>query len=74
VKLCWGEEEVEAADRTKDVVAAHGAINVSKLKDGSLTAVFGRIGKAKVTYSHRQHNSTETRCVIPSYPSPTLLI
>src|SRR6266478_7307544 len=42
-KLCWGEDEVEAADQTKDVVAARGAINISKLKDGSLMAAFERV-------------------------------
>jgi hypothetical protein len=73
-KLCWGDEEVEAADQTKDVDAARGAINVSKLKDGSLAASFIRIGKGKVTYSHRQRNSTETQCVAPSYPSPHLAL
>jgi hypothetical protein len=73
-KLCWGEQEAEAADQTKDAVAARGVIDISKLKDGSLTAAFGRIGKEKVTYSHRQRNSTETQCVVPSYPSRTPLI
>lgn len=54
-----------------DVIAARGAIDVSNLKDGSLTASFKRIGKNKVTYSHRQRNPTETRCALALCPSPT---
>ena len=61
-KICWGEETVEAADETRDVnlakkiVAKHGS-----LKDGSLTTVFERNGKGKVSYSHRQHTKAETK-------------
>jgi hypothetical protein len=32
-------------------------------RDGSITEAFGRLAKAVVTYSHRQHTYTETRCV-----------
>ena len=61
-KICWGVETVEAADNTKDVdlakeiLSRHGG-----LKDGSLTAVFERNGKGKVSYSHRQHTKAETK-------------
>ena len=71
-KVCWGSEEIDAADQTKNADAARRVIDVSKFKDGTLTASFMRIGKGKITYSHRQRNVTETRCVIPSYPCPTL--
>jgi hypothetical protein len=33
------------------------------LRDGSITAVFERKDREKVTYSHRQHTKTETRYV-----------
>jgi len=33
----------------------------TKLGDGSITALFERIGKEKVTYSHRQHTTTQAR-------------
>ena len=61
-KLCWGVETVEAADKTKDmdlakkILARHGG-----LRDGSLTAVFERNEKGKVSYSHRQHTKAETK-------------
>lgn len=62
-KVCWGEEAVEAASQTKDVHAARDAMSKAKPKDGSITAVFERIGKTKITYSHRQHTKTESRYV-----------
>jgi hypothetical protein len=60
-KICWGEETVEAASRTKDVHAARDAMAKAKLKDGSIMAVFERAGKDKLTFSHRQHTRTESR-------------
>ena len=70
-KVCWGSEAVRAADTTKNAEAVRTAIDASKSKDGSLTEIFMRIGKYKVSYSHRQRNVTETRCVVPSDPFPT---
>jgi hypothetical protein len=70
-KVCWGSEAVKAADTTKNAKAVRTAIDTSKSRDGSLTEVFTRIGKYKVSYSHHQHNVTETRCVVPSDPCPT---
>jgi hypothetical protein len=60
-KNCWGEETVKAAVNTKDLKAARKILGQDKLKDGSVTAAFERIGKGKVTYSHRQHTYTESR-------------
>lgn len=60
-KICWGAETVAAADATKDLIGAREVLTRSKLKDGSITADFTRIGKGKVTYSHRQHTKTEAR-------------
>lgn len=60
-KNCWGEEAVQAADNTEDLASARVILTKTKLRDGSITAEFERIGKGKVTYSHRQHTSTESR-------------
>ncbi|KAF5324406.1 hypothetical protein D9619_011183 [Psilocybe cf. subviscida] len=63
-KLCWGDDTITAADDTNDVAAARKIVNSSGSKDGSITASFKRIGKGKVTYSHKPHTKTETRAVI----------
>jgi DNA phosphorothioation-dependent restriction protein DptG len=62
-RLCWGDETVRAGDETKDILAAREAVKKNQLKDGSLTAVFERIGKGTATYSHRQHMKTESKWV-----------
>jgi hypothetical protein len=58
---CWGAEAVKSADGTKDLEAARTVLLNTKLRDGTITAQFERIGRGKVTYSHRQHTSTEAR-------------
>jgi hypothetical protein len=73
-KVCWGEEAVAAADATKDVRAAREALTGEKKNDGSITAVFDRIAKGNVTYSHRQHTKTESRYVFIIHLSEFLLI
>ena len=61
-KQCWGDETVNAADRTKDLTAARTILANSGLKwNGSIMAAFERIGKSSVTYSHHQLTYTETR-------------
>jgi len=60
-KNCWGDEAVAAADGTQDLESARVVLAKTKLRDGSITAEFERIGKGKLTYSHRQHTSTESR-------------
>jgi hypothetical protein len=60
-KGCWGDETVAAADATRDLEGAKAIMTKSKFKDGSITAEFERIGRGKVTYSHRQHTTTESR-------------
>lgn len=62
-KKCWGEEAVETADATRDLDAARETLAKSGVKDGSITAEFARIGKGKITYSHREHTKTEARYV-----------
>jgi len=51
-KQCWGAETLAAADQTKNVLEAHASVTSLVLKNGSITAIFERLGKAKVTYSH----------------------
>ena len=51
-----------AADETGNLGAALDGLTKLK-KDGSITEAFERTGKGKVTYSHRQHTTTQTRCV-----------
>jgi hypothetical protein len=66
-KVCWGLETVAAADETRNVDAARGALKT--VKDGSITEAFERVGKGKVTYSQRQHTTTQSRCVcVPHSP------
>lgn len=60
-KKCWGSEAVEAADGTKDLESARLVLMKTKLRDGSITAQFEHIAKGKVTFSHRQHTTTEVR-------------
>ena len=60
-KKCWGEDAVEAADGTQDLDSARLVLAKTKLRDGSITAQFERIGKTKITYSHRQHTTTQAR-------------
>jgi hypothetical protein len=60
-KICWSLETVAAADATHNVCTARAVLAKSILKDGSITAAFERVGKEKVTFSHRQHTRTESR-------------
>ena len=60
-RVCWGVETVASADETRNVDAAREALK--KIKDGSITEAFKRVAMGKVTYSHRQHTTTQSRCV-----------
>lgn len=60
-KICWGEEVMGDADNTKDVHVAREALEKIKSVNGSITEAFQRVAKGKVTYSHRQHTTTEAR-------------
>ena len=50
-KTCWGNEAVEAADNTQDLKGACIILAKMKLRDGTITAEFERIGKGKITLS-----------------------
>ena len=60
-KTCWGKDTVAAADNTQDIQTAREALGSSKSVDGSITALFDRAAKGRVTYSHRQHTKLEAR-------------
>jgi hypothetical protein len=61
-KVCWGLETVAAADETRNIDTARKALE--KVKDGSITEAFERVAKGKVTYSNRQHTTTQSRAEI----------
>lgn len=73
-KNCWSDEAVSAADGTQDLEGAHVVLAKTKLRDGSITAEFERIAeKRKVSYSHRQHTSTEaTHLYLNAFPPDSL--
>ena len=55
-------ETVAGADDTGNLGAALEVLR--KCKDGSITEAFQRSAKGKVTYSHRQHTTTQSRAEI----------
>ena len=62
VKICWGEDVMAEADKTKDVHAARDAVSKMKLGNGSIMEAFEHVAnKGRMTYSHRQHTTTESR-------------
>jgi hypothetical protein len=60
-KICWGEDAVAAADGTRNVQAAREVLGKMVSGNSSITQAFERAAKGTVTYSHRQHTSTEAR-------------
>lgn len=73
-RLCWGDEILRGADDCADVkLARAGLEKARKMKDGSLTTSFEWRGKGKVTFSHRQHNRSQTRFVTLEQQSLFLL-
>ncbi len=58
---CWGQENVNNSENAIDITSARESLKGAELRDGSITAVFKRTGKGKVTYSHRNHTPEETR-------------
>jgi hypothetical protein len=56
-----GEDIVGDANKTKDVHAAREALAKMKSANGSIMDAFEQVAKAKVTYSHRQHTTTEAQ-------------
>jgi hypothetical protein len=60
-KICWGDDAVAAADSTRNVQAAREVLAKMKPGNSSITQAFERAAKGTVTYSHRQHTTTEAR-------------
>ncbi len=58
---CWGQEIVEKSEDARNIASAREALKGAELRDGSITAVFERTGKGKVTYLYRAHTEEETR-------------
>jgi hypothetical protein len=62
-KSCWGDEAWNAANQCRNVMEARKMVTRPLVKSGSITAMFKRKGKGKVTYSLRMHSKTETKFV-----------
>ncbi|KAJ7832683.1 hypothetical protein B0H14DRAFT_2364670 [Mycena olivaceomarginata] len=60
VKKCWGPDVLDSLDEAADVGVAREKICKPYKLNGTITAVFERIGQEKVTYSHRQLTRTQT--------------
>ena len=62
-KKCWGDAVVASADKAANANDVCRTTIKGFLDPQSITAAFKRKGKGKVTYSHRQHTTTESRYV-----------
>jgi hypothetical protein len=71
-KKCWGDEVVASADKAKDAKEVRDTTIKGSLDPQSITAVFERKGKGKVTYSHRQHTKTESKAEIVRWVSESM--
>jgi hypothetical protein len=58
---CWGQENVDNSENAGNIESARAALAGAELRDGSITAVFERTGKGKVSYSHWNHTEEEAR-------------
>ena len=60
---------MHSADACHNIQTVQDGLNKAKvLKDGSITAVFEKTGKAKIPFSHRQLDKAQTRFVTNQYP------
>jgi len=62
-KKCWGDDIVALADKAASANEVRQTTVKGALDPQSITAVFERKGKGKVTYSYRQHTKTELRYI-----------
>jgi uncharacterized DUF497 family protein len=62
--ICWGEEVVKEAAAATDIASARAMLKGAVQRNRSITAIFERLGKEKITYSYRQHTKAETQWVI----------
>jgi hypothetical protein len=63
-KKCWGNDVVASANKVKTAKEVQDTTTKGSLDPQSITAVFRRNGKGKVTYSHQQHTKTESKAEI----------
>ncbi|EJD38750.1 hypothetical protein AURDEDRAFT_46315, partial [Auricularia subglabra TFB-10046 SS5] len=66
-RKCWGDEAVNSAKEFKTASAARDGLTAKlpgQSRSGTITESFKRLEKGSVTYSHRQHTSTQTRAEI----------
>ena len=61
VRSCWGEAVLNQVGDAKDLKTAREAIK-NHAGDGTISVAFERKGKGCLTYMHRQHTRSETRC------------
>lgn len=61
-EVCWGVETVTNA-KGKEIDDVRQVLKGAKMHNGSITALFERVGKGQVLYSHRPHTKVETRYV-----------
>jgi hypothetical protein len=62
-KKCWGEEVIATADWAKNADDIQGTALGGNLSAQTIMAVFERQEKGKITYLHKQHTKTDTRCM-----------
>jgi hypothetical protein len=72
VKTCWGPEVLTAAENAGSVYEVRNKVVKALNQSGSITAVFERTGKGKVTYSNRQHTRVKTRTELVHWVSENL--
>ena len=51
---------MDNSDNASNIELAREVLKGAELCDGSITAVFERTGKGKVSYSHQNHTEEET--------------
>lgn len=61
VKNCWREDAWIAASACRNADDAQKSVTLPLVRNGTITGVFERKGKGKVTYSHVQHTREETK-------------
>jgi len=61
-KKCWGADVVADADKAKNAQDVQATTVKGLLQPESITTAFSRKGKGNITYLHRQHTRTESRC------------
>ena len=57
---CWGQENVKNSENASNITSARESLKGAELCDGSITTVFERMSKGKVSYSHRNHTEEES--------------